>query len=664
MSFNPVKIGSGGFVTGLLQSDKLYARTDNGGAYELNGNTWTMVHPGNIESIGKASNGTLYIAEGGYRVVNNVITNGNLYKIVNGVKQSILQVPMGANEGYRWIGERIQIDPVNDDVLYYCSRQNGLQMSINGGINWTQVTSIPIGLSDSTGVPGITFIHCSGCPVEIHGALMSSTIYVGVGGVGIFESLNGGQSWTQILSQVTVPQSAVLIDDYLYVAFQKLSGTASLAAYNTVTNTWTTIYTSGNFNALTLLPDKKLLAISYPMQPTELVLIDGLTMSKVNNPTLINKPGWWPDWVFWTLSGAMRVHGEHVYLSTGIGVISSPLSGNFTQWTAIPNGIEQMVSFDGVVVPTTGKLVTAMADFNGYYHEDDNTFPIKSHVPNTFSTNTSIALCESNPSFLVSVSSNHSESWKMYSGYSTDSGQTWTKFASILNNAHPSELNFGNIAVSSGNTNNIVWLPTNWVSPYYSLNGGQTWTKATAVSGGAHTHLWNTQQALCADKVLSNTFYIYHHEGPNNGFGRIFKTVDGGVNWTQYNTPPNGTWKGASIKAVPGQAGGIWLSNLSKGLNVSYDGGITFTKLSTVQFCQAIALGAGTPNPRAYMIGRANNDTVMGLYYSNDMGITWTLYSVVPPELSKVTCLVASPTTFGKVYIGTDGYSFFSALIP
>ena len=30
MSFNPVKIGSGGFVTGLLSSDKLYARTDNG----------------------------------------------------------------------------------------------------------------------------------------------------------------------------------------------------------------------------------------------------------------------------------------------------------------------------------------------------------------------------------------------------------------------------------------------------------------------------------------------------------------------------------------------------------------------------------------------------------------------------------------------------------
>lgn len=661
MSFNPVKIGSGGFVTGLLQSDKLYARTDNGGAYELNGNTWTMIYPGNIESIAKTSDGTFYIAEGAYRTRNGITNNGDLYKIVNGVKQSVLQIPMGANEEFRWIGERIQIDPVNEEVIYFCSRQNGLQISINGGINWTQVLDIPIGLSNSLGVPGITFIHCSGCPVEIDGVMRSSTIYIGVAGVGIFESLNGGQSWTQILNQVTVPQTAVLINNLLYVSFHKLSGSASLAVYNTITNTWTTIYAPGNFNALTALPDNRLLALSYPSSPYEMLIIDGLSFTKVTNPTVTSKPGWWPDWMFWTLSGVLKPFGNHIYLSTGIGVIRTSNTGNFTQWEAVADGIEQMVSFDAEVT-SADKLVTAMADFNGFYHNDPSVFPLRSHYPQEFTTTTSIDVCQNNQSQLVISSSNHHEPWRMYSGYSTDGGQTFTKFSSILNNTHPNELNFGNIAIACNDPNNIVWLPTNWVNPYYTLNKGQTWIKCNTpfddVDGGLHTHMWNTQQALCADKALDKTFYIYHH------YGVLFKTSNGGVTWDSYNSAPGGTWQGAIIKTVPGQAGVIWLSLQNDGISVSADGGQTFNQLTTVQSSLAIAFGLGITVPRVYMIGKANGDSNIGLYSSLDMGLTWTLFSVLPEYLQGVTCLTASPTVLGKVYFGTDGLSFYSALVP
>ena len=61
------------------------------------------------------------------------------------------------------------------------------------------------------------------------------------------------------------------------------------------------------------------------------------------------------------------------------------------------------------------------------------------------------------------------------SASSIDGGRTWTPFASY-GNGHPTELVYGNIAVSSSNPSNIVWLPTFNGAPHFTTDGGATWT--------------------------------------------------------------------------------------------------------------------------------------------------------------------------------------------
>lgn len=95
----------------------------------------------------------------------------------------------------------------------------------------------------------------------------------------------------------------------------------------------------------------------------------------------------------------------------------------------------------------------------------------------------------------------------------------------------------------------------------------------------------------------------------------------------------------------------------------STNGGQSFIKLSTVQYATAIALDPANSN-RAYLVGKANNDTVLGLYYTNDMGTTWTLHAALPSHIQKVTCLASNPTVTGKVYIGTDGNSYYTTTTP
>ena len=64
------------------------------------------------------------------------------------------------------------------------------------------------------------------------------------------------------------------------------------------------------------------------------------------------------------------------------------------------------------------------------------------------------------------------------------------------------------------------------------------------------------------------------------------------------------------------------------------------------------------------MVSRANDDSALGLYVSLNMGTTWTLFSAIPNYIEHVTCLTASPIVLGKVYLGTDGLSFYSAQVP
>src|SRR5262249_1933704 len=94
---------------------------------------------------------------------------------------------MGGNENGRGLGERLAVDPNNTSVLYFGSRDDGLQRSADGGHSWSKVASFPVaglgtperGKPPNGGVAFLIFDPASGVAGK-----GSKTIFAGVADAG------------------------------------------------------------------------------------------------------------------------------------------------------------------------------------------------------------------------------------------------------------------------------------------------------------------------------------------------------------------------------------------------------------------------------------------------------------------------------------------------
>ena len=128
------------------------------------------------------------------------------------------------------------------------------------------------------------------------------------------------------------------------------------------------------------------------------------------------------------------------------------------------------------------------------------------------------------------------------------------------------------------------------------MNQGASWTAITLPGVSSWSNFdfayYLKQRSVTADRVLSNTFYLYY---PGNG---VFKTTNGGANWTNVKSgyiEGNSSYSGfnSTISSVPGHAGNLfytsgWLtgSTASSPINDPFyrstDGGATWTAVPNV----------------------------------------------------------------------------------
>jgi photosystem II stability/assembly factor-like uncharacterized protein len=54
------------------------------------------------------------------------------------------QVTESPNDGYRFFGQKMAVDPNNPNIVYVGTPQNGLWVTTNGGSTWSQVTAVPV----------------------------------------------------------------------------------------------------------------------------------------------------------------------------------------------------------------------------------------------------------------------------------------------------------------------------------------------------------------------------------------------------------------------------------------------------------------------------------------------------------------------------------------
>lgn len=679
-TWKPLKVGAGGWVTGMYvhptERGLMYARTDVSGAYRWNAATseWKQLvlsttmpseyvsyasYNGVHSLVGAPNNPDVAYMAFGHQIFRSA-DRGNTWTSTSFRSNN---VSVDANGEGRQEGERLSVDPNNSDVVYYGSTNQGLWLTQDGGVNWTNVTDIPLGISNH-GVNTVVFDKKSGTS-----ASKTNVIYVTVDGEGVFKSSDAGENWERISdtgpgTNKRYRDAEIGPDRTYYVAFSNDDGTTGGVWKYSASGSWTNISPSGSQPYQDLAVD--------PNNGQRLIVArTGGTMW-----TSANQGTSWVSRTFKRVSTSITWMGQQtdnwlsigelqfdpfdsgkLWFAEGFGVWwTKNLDVSPIVWQEESRGIEETCGND-VICPPGGKPVTAMWDLGAFYHEDPDSYNA-TRSQTVFRSGWALDWCPADPNFIVAVlQSHHGESSQ--SAYSTNGGRTWTKFSSI-----PDDLSYGVIAISATDKNNIVWLPSNGKLAYYTKNRGASWQQGTfpeITSSGLTSHP-SPRKPLCADRVDASTFYFYH----NNG---VFRSTDGGSMWTKMADSPFPGRANIMMKTTPAHAKDLWIAEgktsiVSGGLWHSTDGGATWTQkwTSNSGLQQVFSFGFGKPQtsggyPTIFATGVSNGQH--GIYRSVDSGNTWEKIGSYPLGIyDYVDAMDGDKDVFGKVYIAFAGAGF------
>jgi xyloglucan-specific exo-beta-1,4-glucanase len=112
---------------------------------------------------------------------------------------------------------------------------------------------------------------------------------------------------------------------------------------------------------------------------------------------------------------------------------------------------------------------------------------------------------------------------------------------------------------------------------------------------------------------------------------------------------------------VPGREGDIWLAGGTEGglygIWHSTNGGVSFTRLASVEEADNIGFGRAAPNqsyPALYTSAQIGG--VRGIYRSDNAGVSWVRINDARHQFAFTGgAITGDPRVFGRVYVGTNG---------
>jgi hypothetical protein len=715
-SWQQIKLGAAGFVTGMeihpVTKSLKYIRTDVGGVYRWQSwGTWLPVTEalcaegyGSIESLALDPKNAqkLYVAATN---PDEEATTSRIYRSSDqGATWSYttLPTPMAGNGSWRNGGERLAVDPNKGSILLFGSRKGGLYRSTNSGVNWR---SLALPSSGTSGI-GVTFVAFDKRTKKSDGS--TAIVYVGVAGVGVYRSGNGGSSW-QLLTSGPSPASefvplraAIDSNGKVFVTWSRGSDyevptAGAITRYSGSGTAWTTITPKKNgvvqsgigYGGISVDPTSplKLVAAEWRFRSGCRFFrsVDGgSNWTEIEmNPT--NSEPWWPSYAFATGPAAVVIDPEDVsktWMTDGFSAWRTDdnrWDGQY--WYGYSNGIEELVpTYLARPRGTSGdRVLLGVMDMVGFTTTDYSAAPPK-WDGQAFGNVTSLDWPEGDPSRVYRVVGD--KQYNVWARVSFDGGQTWGQPWNVVN--LPAGEGAGRLVASSGASDNLVYLPaTRWNAqgqvvskPYYSWDRGGSWSRSTIDAGLDLTRdIYNINQPLVADRKLNYTFYLYG----NNG--KFYRSTNGGqsfdVRSEYWQTGLPWNFKHC-LKAAPHRGGEIWMSFTSdrpnsasdKGLFRSLDGGATWSRIAQIDDALAFAFGKSAS-------GRADTSTVyvygwkggvVGLWRSTNVaglsgtasGATWVQINADRPLPRPVWAgLEADRDTFGVVYFGGSGRGYF-----
>ncbi|MCW3060852.1 MAG: carbohydrate-binding protein [Capsulimonas sp.] len=680
-----VAIIAGGFVDGLLfsptQEGLAYARTDIGGAYQWDKaakqwvplNDWAGGKDGNLlgcESIGVDPTDAkrLYLALGTYTQPSS--GNGAIMRSSDGGrswKRTDMPFKMGGNEDGRSAGERLAVDPHKNGVLYFGSRNDGLWKSSDYGATWAKVEIFPVtGRTNGVGVIFVVFDKASG-----PAGAPSRALYAGVSqknGPALYRSADAGATWTAVADQPRglLPHHGEMDSDgALYLTYGSAPGPNNMSdgavwKLDTKSGVWTNI--TPQKPSATVATGFGYAGLAVDARHPGVVLVS--TMDRWSGgDTLFRTTDGGAHWTDlgpktkrdWSLTpyltfgrpsaslgwwiGALALdpfHEGHVMYGTGATIWGSDDADrkDATHWSVRAAGLEETAVNDLVSPPAGPHLLSGLGDIGGFRHDDLTVSPRSGMMSNPiFITTSRIDYAALAPNIVVRVG--RADDGSKRGAYSTDTGATWTPFASEPSGTKGS----GDVAVSAdGKT--FLWA-SDGAAPAYSRDFGATWK----VSAG----LPENKVKVIADRVASDTFYTMTDS-------HLFVSTNSGATFT----PAAGTlpqWA-TQLRAAPGRKGDLWLTAGNNGVFHSTDGGASFVSIGSVHDAQKIGFGKAAPGrdyPALYLTGQTR-EGASGAFRSDDIGQTWVRINDDFHQYGySGQAITGDPRIYGRVYMGSNG---------
>jgi xyloglucan-specific exo-beta-1,4-glucanase len=333
--------------------------------------------------------------------------------------------------------------------------------------------------------------------------------------------------------------------------------------------------------------------------------------------------------------------------------------------------------------PNTKPLVTAAMDVLGTVYNDLDNANLTELDP-SFGLGSGISLSFSfqNPNHLVLVGQNYNNpvvDKRVIK--STDGGTSWQSIWTTTPNCTDAPWG-GNIVISSTNPNNIVWVPSNTSNvngcgnivknyPRYTTNGGANWNTCNTINfpdGNfpfSFSSTFGIAKNLESDKVNGNKYYYYAMEG-NTFVPKLYRSTDGGANWSVMSTGVLPITGGGQLKANPYIENDIWFSpfnnyilnndpnpNLRK-LWRSQDGGATWTTIAGMDEVYAFGFGKNTiSNPNALLFVHGKRLGIENLYFSTDLGETFISMGMNNFPTGLIANIEGDFKEYGKLFIAT-----------
>ena len=679
-----VEINGGGFVSGIIfhprARDVVYARTDIGGVYrwdvksrrwialtdEFGADDWNML---GIESVAldPSDANRVYVAAGTY--TNDWAGNGAILRSTNRGRtwlRTNLPFKNGGNEHGRSMGERLTVDPNRGNILFFASRHNGLWKSVDFGATWQQVKSFPI-TARTNGVGCAWFLFDGrsakrGQPTQTLYAGLSSTRSA------IWRSVDGGATWKSLpgAPSDTFPHHGVLdARGVLYTTYGNGPGPNGVTdgavwKFDTKSERWTDITPvkrgkGDTFGYAGLAVDARhrgTLMVATMDRWTKGDDIfrstdDGATWKSVKSRSRRNADA--APYLKWGRPEADLGHwigdleidpfnsGRALYVTGatiwGSDDVTKLDSGQMTNWTVRAAGIEEVSVSDVISLPQGPHLISGMRDIGGFRHDDLTISPRAGMMTNPrLSRNESLDFAALNTSLVVRVGDGAG-------AYSTDSGATWTPFASKpLIDTGQVDMGQGPISVSA---DGAAWIwATEIGAAFVTKDRGATWTEIFPLP---------LRTNIVADRATPATFYALA-----SSTRTLLVSTDGGTTFaTRATDLPDGF---NALEADSRRAGYLWLLG-SGGLMRSRDGGATWLKVAPVAASEALGFGRAAPgrtNDALYLSGTVGR--VRGVFRSDDDGATWLRINDDRHQYGWIgKAITGDPRVYGRVYFATNG---------